>query len=792
MKFLITGIFIVLFGSASLAGQEFKLAESWDFALDPGNTGIREKRMSPEYAGTWQTISTGFWEKSGYIYDGYAWYRQRFELPSDCRPGARLTLCFGAIDEEADIWLNGVPLGHHAHGWMTPFELDITRAARFDRPNTLVVRVLDNDGVGGIWKPVSIRYRNREEAPPAIRQMRQEKIRAISAPLWNEKNGAELKTHGINTTLVWSYIMGKAQPGPKDAVIAEAKGLAWPSVEREARAAASSGMYCFTYFWGLNTDVVPFLKAAESRRFVDVSGRRSQVTPCPADEAFWGEILTPLLVRTAEIHKHNGTSGGGAVDFEFYTGDFAGAFCYNRTALQGCYCDHCFNNFCAFSDISAPGVQPEQRAAFIREYCGEEPYLEYLGTQVREQAAKLAQAVRGAKDDFLLGLLPGTGNWFLDNVAHGFASAGLPVVIFDEDTYFTGENPTARQSRNNLKEQGLDLIFVGGLTIGAMNGEGLAAKAVELARQTDGFWLYHGATLRSKTPRVVPRSRSEFVLREQPESYWKALETAKQSYDSPEKFVPRPGKRISLLNRDFFPELPPGMAVSAQGFVSAGNMESNGSGVNRILPEKWQTFNQPPTIVDAKTIRFELDPVKVWRSIFQTVTVTPGKSYIAEVNIDRSGNSLIRGELKIIRSSGVALVQAAAREKSGKERLRVFFTAPPEPVYAALIANGTGGTVIFENAVLYEAAPEFISSPLPDGDTLHFLPDDPKTVDGELVDLSTGLALFELQKGNNNLTVLRRLFPHGRLGVRLTPHFSVANGQCRLILEVTAAGPDEP
>jgi hypothetical protein len=39
---------------------------------------------------------------------------------------------------------------------MHAFEIDITEYVRYDQPNVLTVRVEDNSGAGGIWRPVKL------------------------------------------------------------------------------------------------------------------------------------------------------------------------------------------------------------------------------------------------------------------------------------------------------------------------------------------------------------------------------------------------------------------------------------------------------------------------------------------------------------------------------------------------------------------------------------------------------------------------------------------------------------
>ena len=90
----------------------------------------------------------------------YLWYRRALTLPEEFR-GRRLILHFGAVDQTADVWINGEHLASHVGGYL-PFEADI-KAAPGDGRLSVVVRVTDDtDGGfhtrgkqktkrGGIW-----------------------------------------------------------------------------------------------------------------------------------------------------------------------------------------------------------------------------------------------------------------------------------------------------------------------------------------------------------------------------------------------------------------------------------------------------------------------------------------------------------------------------------------------------------------------------------------------------------------------------------------------------------------
>jgi len=121
--------------------------------------------------GTWTGIQIGTaWEKAGFAdYDGYAWYRVRFDVPKDwgrheslqeAGDDRSLVLSLGPIDDADVTYFNGKKIG--STGTMPP---DYATAylvkrrylvplniVRWGRPNVIAVRVYDHEGPGGIYE----------------------------------------------------------------------------------------------------------------------------------------------------------------------------------------------------------------------------------------------------------------------------------------------------------------------------------------------------------------------------------------------------------------------------------------------------------------------------------------------------------------------------------------------------------------------------------------------------------------------------------------------------------------
>ncbi|MFB9329189.1 glycoside hydrolase family 2 protein [Paenibacillus aurantiacus] len=119
---------------------------TWEFEFDDARAGNREgwhDRKTP-FSRTIQVPFSFESELSGIGDPGFhdvVWYRRKLEVPAHYA-GKRVVLHFGAVDYEAQVWVNGRLVASH-EGGHTPFQADITDALRTDGDNVLVVRAED-------------------------------------------------------------------------------------------------------------------------------------------------------------------------------------------------------------------------------------------------------------------------------------------------------------------------------------------------------------------------------------------------------------------------------------------------------------------------------------------------------------------------------------------------------------------------------------------------------------------------------------------------------------------------
>jgi uncharacterized protein len=164
-------LLIISFSLGSFAQQPIEL-NNWKFI-----TGDNFEWAMPGYNdSSWKFIKTGMsWETQEYKgYDGYAWYRIRFFLPSSLKESTlykdSIRIALGKIDDCDQTYLNGKLLGENAK-LMTGNESatnDMSKLVsanninrkyfiasndprlNWDRENVIAVRVYDNGGNGGM------------------------------------------------------------------------------------------------------------------------------------------------------------------------------------------------------------------------------------------------------------------------------------------------------------------------------------------------------------------------------------------------------------------------------------------------------------------------------------------------------------------------------------------------------------------------------------------------------------------------------------------------------------------
>lgn len=104
---------------------------SWDFAVDAGNTGTADHWYRTDGGGPFdEQITVPFAPQAALSGIGRAermdtvWYRRTVDRPADAAPSDEVMLRFGAVDHQAEVWIDGQFVGRHAGGH-TPFSFPV-------------------------------------------------------------------------------------------------------------------------------------------------------------------------------------------------------------------------------------------------------------------------------------------------------------------------------------------------------------------------------------------------------------------------------------------------------------------------------------------------------------------------------------------------------------------------------------------------------------------------------------------------------------------------------------------
>jgi beta-glucuronidase len=119
------------------------LSGEWRFSIDKDRGGEQQGWINPNFNDSpWAIVQVPHtWNvlPDYSDYEGIAWYRRTFNVPSESK-NAHVRLRFDAVFYMARVWLNGQYLGQHEGGY-TPFEFDVTSIIKRDVENVITVQV---------------------------------------------------------------------------------------------------------------------------------------------------------------------------------------------------------------------------------------------------------------------------------------------------------------------------------------------------------------------------------------------------------------------------------------------------------------------------------------------------------------------------------------------------------------------------------------------------------------------------------------------------------------------------
>jgi len=134
----------------------------WLFRSDPDEIGHKQGWQKPGLGeGDWTTIEIReFWENQGFSpYDGCAWYRLDYTVPQKLPANRKIFLAFGAIADEASVFVNGKLLYASRYGDIMRhkrFLVDVTDHVEPGETAPIAVRAWNVNWCGGLWKNVKL------------------------------------------------------------------------------------------------------------------------------------------------------------------------------------------------------------------------------------------------------------------------------------------------------------------------------------------------------------------------------------------------------------------------------------------------------------------------------------------------------------------------------------------------------------------------------------------------------------------------------------------------------------
>lgn len=275
---------------------------------------------------------------------------------------------------------------------------------------------------------------------------------------------------------------------------------------------------------------------AGMRRCVFGNGYES-VLPCPVEARYWEEVLTGLAVRLAEEGKRpEAEISGILIDWEMYANSNKGGQIYYTDA---CYCDHCFGGFLQANDAArGAGVSPAQtcaqiafkdRVAWLKERQLFDQYHPYLQAQVRAFAAQMRDRVLAANPNFFVGFYPVPHNWHLVGVAQGLGKPDHPMILWATSTYGGGGPAKISDTwKQEMLDQGIHCYYSGGMLLRMYSAANLAKNMFEIARKTDGYWLF---TVHTLCIAEAEQNTDYYLCAGTPEDYLREIKRANQELD---------------------------------------------------------------------------------------------------------------------------------------------------------------------------------------------------------------------------------------------------------------------
>ncbi len=147
-------------------GESQLLNNNWKFTLNEVDNGQNPKLNDhrwetvnlPHDWSVQQQLSPSLASCTGYLPGGIGWYRKTFTIPQT-QKDKKVYLYFEGVYNRSEVFINGESLGKRPNGYIS-FMFDATPYIKYDKENTIAVRVDHSQDADSRWYTGSGIYRN--------------------------------------------------------------------------------------------------------------------------------------------------------------------------------------------------------------------------------------------------------------------------------------------------------------------------------------------------------------------------------------------------------------------------------------------------------------------------------------------------------------------------------------------------------------------------------------------------------------------------------------------------------
>jgi|GEM_PF-5872547 len=241
----------------------------------------------------------------------------------------------------------------------------------------------------------------------------------------------------------------------------------------------------------------------DKRRFVGEDGRESSQSPCPTDETYWDAVLLGRAEALATLSRKGCKPVNGLLlDMEDYSG-FGDWDHY-------CYCDDDFYNFLrSIGTLIKKNITPAERYHWLECNGLLERYKKFQDSVVVSVFKGIRQEIDKIDPEFEIAMYPWDRVnlekqvsysrkeiYWDERLVSGLGTPRAPFLLFIENTYVWGYDPSVEAASEQLKEKSLHFAAVSGFNVCPSERvwfpQEMADNAYYASIRSDGYWIFEG------------------------------------------------------------------------------------------------------------------------------------------------------------------------------------------------------------------------------------------------------------------------------------------------------------